>query len=160
MESADHIIYPAEDRRFRYAPDAYRGWKQLVPIYYGRTANQPEYWSGFSQPYAALSRIKRNCCNQKKYEAYFSNSEIDEPKGFHITRRTFASNMLRSGSSVSLIASALGHAGIQNVEPYLSTDNTSLGLCAISCKSIEYKGRYGLWAWMNLTAPWHRLFGS
>ena len=52
--------------------------------------------------------------------------------------------MLRSGSSVSLIASALGHAGIQSVDPYLSTDDANLRLCAINCEKIAYKGKYDL----------------
>ena len=109
----------------------------------GRPINQSSdrVFLSHMPPYHGL---KGTVAIRRSIKHIFANSGIDEPKGFHITRRTFASHMLRSGSSVSLIASALGHTGIQNVEPYLSTDDINLGLCAISCESIEYKGRYGL----------------
>ena len=64
--------------------------------------------------------------------------------GFHITRRTFASHMLRSGNTLPIIASTLGHAGIENIGSYLSTDDENLSKCAIGCEHIEYSGRYGL----------------
>ncbi len=64
--------------------------------------------------------------------------------GFHITRRTFASHMLRAGNTIPIIAATLGHAGIENISPYLSTDDENLLKCAIGCDQIEYTGRYGL----------------
>lgn len=109
----------------------------------GRPTNQNsnQVFLSHMPPYHGL---KGTAAIRRSMLHIFANSGINEPKGFHITRRTFASNMLRSGSSASLIASALGHAGIQNVEPYLSTDDINLGLCAIGCESIRYKGRYCL----------------
>lgn len=92
-------------------------------------------------PYPGL---KQATAASRSIQRIFADSSINGPKGFHITRRTFASNMLRSGSSVPLIASALGHAGIQSVDPYLSTDDANLRLCAINCEKIAYKGKYDL----------------
>lgn len=92
-------------------------------------------------PYPGL---KQAAAASRSIQHIFADSSVSGPKGFHITRRTFASNMLRSGSSVPLIASALGHAGIQSVDPYLSTDDANLRLCAISCEKITYKGKYDL----------------
>ena len=92
-------------------------------------------------PYPGL---KQATAASRSIQHIFADSNVSGPKGFHITRRTFASNMLRSGSSVPLIASALGHAGIQSVDPYLSTDDANLRLCAISCEKITYKGKYDL----------------
>lgn len=92
-------------------------------------------------PYPGL---KQADVASRSIQHIFADSSVSGPKGFHITRRTFASNMLRSGSSVPLIASALGHAGIQSVDPYLSTDDANLRLCAISCEKITYKGKYDL----------------
>lgn len=88
--------------------------------------------------------LKQANAASRSIQHIFADSGVSVPKGFHITRRTFASNMLCSGSPVPLIASALGHAGIQGVDPYLSTDDTNLRLCAISCEKIIYKGKYGL----------------
>lgn len=92
-------------------------------------------------PYPGL---KQATAASRSIQHIFADNSISAPKGFHITRRTFASSMLRSGSSVPLIASALGHAGIQSVDPYLSTDDANLRLCAISCEKITYKGKYDL----------------
>ena len=92
-------------------------------------------------PYPGL---KHSNAASRSIQHIIADSNVSGPKGFHITRRTFASNMLRSGSSVPLIASALGHAGIQSVDPYLSTDDANLRLCAINCEKIAYKGKYDL----------------
>lgn len=92
-------------------------------------------------PYPGL---KHTATASRSIQHIFAESGVSGPKGFHITRRTFASNMLCSGSPVPLIASALGHAGIQSVYPYLSTDEANLRLCAISCEKITYKGKYNL----------------
>ena len=64
--------------------------------------------------------------------------------GLHITRKTFASNLLKSGNSIPIIASALGHADFSNVNQYLSTDIDQLRKCAIGLTGIEYMGGYGL----------------
>jgi len=65
-------------------------------------------------------------------------------KGLHIMRKTFASSLLRAGTSVHIIAPALGHASFDNVDKYLSTDDTQLRKCAIGLDGIEYMGGYGL----------------
>lgn len=92
-------------------------------------------------PYPGL---RQAATASRSIQHIFADSSVSGPKGFHITRRTFASNMLRSGNSVPLIASSLGHAGIQSVDPYLSTDDANLRLCALSCERITYKGKYDL----------------
>lgn len=72
-------------------------------------------------------------------------STIHEGKlSFHATRRTFASHMLRAGNTIPIIAATLGHSCLQNIDPYLSTDDEKLIKCAVSCSRIEYSGRYGL----------------
>ena len=64
--------------------------------------------------------------------------------GLHVLRKTFASNLLKSGNSIPIIASALGHADFSNVNQYLSTDSDQLRKCAIGLTGIEYMGGYGL----------------
>jgi len=51
---------------------------------------------------------------------------------FHTTRRTFATDMLRSGVHVSAIADSLGHSNIATVHRYLSLDEDRMRLCALS----------------------------
>lgn len=61
-------------------------------------------------------------------------------KGFHILRRTFASRMLVSGTPVPLIATALGHAGLDNVDQYLSTDAANMRTCPLSLDGLVFQG--------------------
>lgn len=60
--------------------------------------------------------------------------------GLHILRRTFASDLLRSGISVSLIASALGHTNTDTVDRYLAIEEEKMRKCALPIHEIFYKG--------------------
>lgn len=81
----------------------------------------------------------------KRFEKVFVDQPAErKPKAFHITRRTFASSLLKSGSTIPVIAAALGHADFSNVDKYLSTDSENLRKCAVGLQDIEYKGGFGL----------------
>jgi integrase len=59
--------------------------------------------------------------------------ERDVPgSGFHVTRKSFSTNRLRSGVSPSGIADALGHSGTDNLRPYLSLDVRNMSKCPLS----------------------------
>ena len=88
--------------------------------------------------------IKSKSTTIRSLKHIFSDEYIEMPKGFHITRRTFASKMLVAGNSVDIIATALGHSSIHNVSSYLSTDDRNLRLCAMSCNKIQYRGVFEL----------------
>lgn len=64
--------------------------------------------------------------------------------GFHVTRKTFASKLLATGNSVTTIAAALGHVGVNTVDAYLATHEDQMRLCAIGLKGIEYSGGFRL----------------
>lgn len=51
---------------------------------------------------------------------------------FHILRRTFASTLLKSGSSVDMIKETLGHSSLESINRYLSVDNEALKSCCLS----------------------------
>lgn len=53
-------------------------------------------------------------------------------KGFHVTRRTFATNMLRSQSGIDAVMNALGHTDNTTVMKYLSFDSEGMGKCPLS----------------------------
>lgn len=57
--------------------------------------------------------------------------------GFHITRRTFATNILRNGGHVSNVADALGHSDHENVHKYLSLDEERMLLCPLSLSELN-----------------------
>ena len=52
--------------------------------------------------------------------------------GFHSLRKTFATNMLRSGAEPAQVAEALGHRGMGNVRKYLHLDGGRMRLCGLS----------------------------
>jgi site-specific recombinase XerD len=60
--------------------------------------------------------------------------------GFHITRKTYASKLLSSGTNVEDISNLLGHKGTSTLDPYLSTDNERMRLCALDLDDITYYG--------------------
>lgn len=65
-------------------------------------------------------------------------------KGFHVTRKTFASKLLINGNPVTTIATALGHVGVDSVDEYLATNEEQMRLCAIGLNGIEYSGGFSL----------------
>lgn len=60
--------------------------------------------------------------------------------GLHILRRTFASSLLKTGTGVSQIASALGHTDMGAVERYLAVEKDKMRKCSLSIDNLPYKG--------------------
>jgi integrase len=60
--------------------------------------------------------------------------------GFHITRRTFASRMLKHDIGAGRIAETLGHADNSSVMTYLATNDAGMRLCALPIEDIPVKG--------------------
>ena len=112
-------------------------------IQYGRP-KQADCAYVFVRHQAPFDELTQNSGVGKRLKDLTLQASASEPVGFHITRRTFASNLLKSGSTVPVIASALGHADFANVDKYLSTDEARLRQCAIGLNGIEYAGRYKL----------------
>lgn len=52
--------------------------------------------------------------------------------GFHVTRKTFATMLLRHGTSVNLIIDTLGHRSDSTVSKYLSLDEERMRLCPLT----------------------------
>lgn len=84
---------------------------------------------------APFHPIKRGCCNNTLSKV--TNHDVT---GFHILRKTFASNLLCEGSSISLIADTLGHQNNSTVDTYLDTNTSMISLCSLGLDGIEYKG--------------------
>jgi integrase len=80
-------------------------------------------------------KLNASCCRRAL------NKVLDKRKnGFHITRKTFASCMLRSKTNTDTIADSLGHSNNSTVLKYLATDSDTMRQCALSLKDIEVKG--------------------
>lgn len=52
--------------------------------------------------------------------------------GFHVTRKTYATNLLRGGVGAATVADALGQRNTSSVHRYLSLDEDRMRMCAIS----------------------------
>ena len=74
--------------------------------------------------------------------ALTTQHESEAVHGFHVTRKTFASKLLANGNSVTIIAAALGHVGVNNVDEYLAANEDRMRLCTIGLKGIEYLGGF------------------
>lgn len=59
-------------------------------------------------------------------------------QGLHIMRRTFASKLLRIGTPLPVISSALGHLDKEEVHSYLSTDEMKMKQCALDLTLIPF----------------------
>ena len=56
--------------------------------------------------------------------------------GFHVTRRTFATNILRTGAGASDVMDTLGHTDPTSVMKYLSMDEERMRLCPLSLSDL------------------------
>ena len=56
--------------------------------------------------------------------------------GFHVTRRTFATNILRTGAGASDVMDTLGHTDPTSVIKYLSMDEDRMRLCPLSLSDL------------------------
>lgn len=63
-----------------------------------------------------------------------------EGSGFHVTRKTYATNLLRNGVGADMVANALGQQGTSSVHRYLSLDVERMRMCAISLSDYEIGG--------------------
>lgn len=101
-------------------------------IMQGRPFTSSEYvFINHRVPY---SRLGRGACAKALKQALDNN-----PHGFHITRKTFASRMLCSNIKPTIIAESLGHSDNTTVMTYLATDGDSMRKCAIPLKGIKVK---------------------
>lgn len=68
-----------------------------------------------------------------------------EGSGFHVTRKTFATERLRNNVDPDQIANAMGHVTRDSLVPYLSLDDERMGLCPLSIEDlgIRMKGGFG-----------------
>ena len=57
--------------------------------------------------------------------------------GFHVTRKTYATNLLKNNVSAQNVAEALGHRGLDSVHKYLSLEEAGMRQC---CLSLSEKG--------------------
>ena len=64
--------------------------------------------------------------------------------GFHVFRKTFATNLLRAGAEAQDVAEALGHRGLHTVNRYMGLDEERMRSWALSLAQQGILPRGGL----------------
>ena len=64
--------------------------------------------------------------------------------GFHVTRKTYATNLLKNDVSAQNVAEALGHRGLDSIHKYLSLEEAGMRQCCLSLseKGLRLKGGF------------------
>lgn len=108
------------------------------------TQGRPDSRSGFvfithKAPYDKLSRCACTDIMEKAFPDPGSR-----PGGFHITRKTYATERLRNSCGISQVADLLGHRGTHTVHKYLSLDEERMRLCpfSLSESGISFVGGF------------------
>ena len=91
-------------------------------------------------PYRKLTPIS---CNQALRRALPDRNV--KGSGFHVTRKTFATERLRNNVNPDHIADAMGHVTRSSVAPYFSLDDERMELCPLSAGELglQIKGGFG-----------------
>ena len=90
---------------------------------------------------APYGRVKRNICRRIIQKAFPEGR--DDGYGFHITRKTYATERFRNHVGYSEIAYLLGHTTDETVKKYISLDEERMRLCPISLSEAGITMRGG-----------------
>lgn len=63
-----------------------------------------------------------------------------EGSGFHVTRKTYATQLLKNGVGADMVAEALGQRGTSSVHRYLSLDTDRMRMCPLSLAECRVGG--------------------
>jgi integrase len=102
-------------------------------IIYGRPDSASAYI--FITHRVPYDRLHRGACRKA-----LKNILPDLMQGFHVTRRTFASGMLKNNVTAGRISESLGHSDNSTVMQYLSTDGEKMRMCALPLSGLREKG--------------------
>ena len=97
--------------------------------------NSPNVFITLRHPYG---KLQRSSCYVSTV-AILGKKGTGEVRGLQVVRRTFATNLLAAGNSVSMISAALGHVDEGTVDEYLATDDQRMHQCAIGLAGIEIR---------------------
>lgn len=89
---------------------------------------------------APYGRLQRSVCARALTR--FVDPSPESGRGFHVVRKTFATQLLESSTKVELISDSLGHSTDGTVHKYLSLDEKRMRMCPLSLAEagISYEG--------------------
>ena len=83
---------------------------------------------------APYRKLAPNSCSQALHRA-LPDRKV-EGSGFHVTRKTFATERLRNDVDPDQIANAMGHVTRDSMAPYLCLDDERMALCPLSIADL------------------------
>jgi len=87
---------------------------------------------------APFKPVGRTACG-RALETALPDRNI-EGSGFHVTRKTFATNLLRKGVGTNTVSDALGQRGTASVHRYLSLDTDRMLMCPLTLQNCGIEG--------------------
>lgn len=96
----------------------------------------------FIREKAPFSRIGKGACLRALGNALPDRKVAGS--GFHVTRKTYATNLLKNDVSAQNVAEALGHRGLDSVHKYLSLEEAGMRQCCLnlSDKALLLEGGF------------------
>lgn len=85
--------------------------------------------------------VERSACG-RALDTALPNRNV-EGSGFHVTRKTFATNLLKKGVGINTVSDALGQRGTASVHRYLSLDTNRMRMCPLTLQDC------GIGGWRN-----------
>lgn len=109
------------------------GWALIDYIKDGRPeTDSPFIFVRHCAPFQAFCRNNNFHYQMRKYAALAGlTPPPSKLYGLHSIRHTFATNLLKEGTSLSLISEFLGHNGVSATPVYLKVDDEHLRICAL-----------------------------
>ena len=90
----------------------------------------------FVHHHAPYGKMSTKICNNSLYRILPERAEVHH-KGFHVLRRTFATNLLRKGAGIPSMIDSLGHTDPTTIMQYLSFDEERMRLCPLSLQQCS-----------------------
>lgn len=82
--------------------------------------------------------VSRQVC-KKALDTALPDRKV-EGSGFHVTRKTYATNLLKNGVGAGMVAEALGQSGTSSVQRYLSLDVERMAMCPLPISAFGIRG--------------------
>lgn len=96
----------------------------------------------FVQNKAPFESVSSQVCTSALNRALPQRNVYDS--GFHVTRKTFATNLIKNKATAEEVMETLGHRNLSNIRKYLSLDDQNMIKCPFSLieRDLRYEGGF------------------
>lgn len=107
-------------------------------VKYGRPKSESSYI--FIKNEAPYTKFNKSVCQRSMDEVFQKVGITNKYKGFHITRKTYATNILVNTNDINYTSTLLGHSDNKTVDRYLSLNESRMCICPLDLSLIPYGG--------------------